>query len=117
MDFALSFTNLTPDHDVTLNNIRGHFNDMPSDSLSFKIKEYIDGTVLPIISPEAVSSMVDVFTVEEMAQAIEDFLFGKSLGPDGFKNKFYKLLGEQLVPFMSKVLNSVSYAYRFACSP
>lgn len=58
--------------------------------------------------------MEDSFTPKETAQGIADFSLGKSPGPDGFNNRFYKVLGEQLVPFMSKVFNSVSPASPFA---
>lgn len=51
---------------------------MRPDSLASKIKEYVDETMLLVLPP----SLEEVFTAEEVKQAIADFPLGKSSGPD-----------------------------------
>lgn len=97
----------------TLYNIRGHFQDKPADSLTAKINAYIEEIALPSLSSEE-TSLEEEFTVEEVGQTIKAFPLGKSPGPDGFNNKFYKTFGDLLSPFMCKVFNSTSHSSPFA---
>lgn len=87
-----------------LYNIRGPFHDVPPESLSTKIQAYIEETALPTLSPEETSSLEEDFSIEEVTRAIRNFPLGKSPGPDGFNNKFYKTFMDLLSPFFMQGL-------------
>lgn len=54
-----------------LYNIRGHFHDMPPAPLSSRIREYIGETMLKAFEPEAISSLMEAFTADEIKQAMD----------------------------------------------
>lgn len=61
-----------------LYNIRDHFHDMSPGSRSSSIKEYIDETMLLVLSSGAISFLEEAFTVDETKQTIADLPIGKN---------------------------------------
>lgn len=90
-----------------LYNLKGHFSQLPEQSRTREVDQYISETALPTLPEEVVEDLDSPLTEEEVVCAIKETPAGKSPGPDGFTPKFYKVFAPQLSAFLSKVYNSI----------
>lgn len=77
------------------------------------IEEYVQETAIPILDDDKRKSLDCPFLHKELLGVIADIPSGKSRGPDGFTQKFYKPYKEHLSPFMLQVFNSISSSNQF----
>ncbi|XP_075715534.1 uncharacterized protein LOC142750416 [Rhinoderma darwinii] len=98
----------------SLYNIKGSLHDIPVETLQSKIDEYLNETPVPTLSHADSDMSESDFTEDEVLQAFKDSPLGKSPGPDGFNKKFYTTFQEFLIPFLTRVFNSITPTCGFA---
>ncbi|XP_069808018.1 phosphatidylinositol 4,5-bisphosphate 3-kinase catalytic subunit delta isoform-like [Dendropsophus ebraccatus] len=86
----------------------GRYSDLPARTLEGKIRDYVEATALPRVNQEAKDDLDSPFGEGELGAAITALKNGKSLGPDGYTAGFFKMFKERLLPFMTRVFNSIS---------
>lgn len=72
-----------------------------------EIREYLRTSELPEISPAALQEMEQPITGEELSKVVGGLALGKSPGPDGFTNLYYKKFLPELAQPLCDYLNSV----------
>lgn len=72
-----------------------------------KTKEYLKGVGLPTLSEADTLELERQITEEEIYQALKSSPTGKSPGPDGFTNNFYRKFSRSLVPRLRQIWNGL----------
>lgn len=89
-----SLYNLLPNPDMNLS--------------SDTINTFLNSIDLPTLTAEQITNLNSPFTAEEVSKTIDSLPLGKSPGPDGFINEYYKLLKTTLAPHLSDVFNEAT---------
>ncbi|CAJ0962575.1 unnamed protein product [Ranitomeya imitator] len=98
----------------SLYNLSGPLSDMSPSEFQARVDDYIRDTELPPMSVEESEALESPLSEQEVLDTIKSLANGKSPGPDGFSAAFYKLYANSLVPFMTKLFNSISASCPFA---
>lgn len=72
-----------------------------------KINKYLDKSNLPKISHYCKENLNKKITAEEIKRAIEEAKVGKSPGPDGMTVRFYRIVKEELGPYLQEIMNLI----------
>lgn len=70
-----------------------------------EMQNFLDKCDLPVLSQEDGKLLNAKITCEEISKAISSLKNGKSPGPDGLSNEFYKSLRFKLIPYLFKMYN------------
>ncbi|CAH2284808.1 endonuclease reverse transcriptase [Pelobates cultripes] len=87
----------------TLYNLKGDSNTtQPTDT---SIKAYLDKLALPQLTPQQQADLTKHIDIQEMLKVIQTLPTGKSPGPDGLTNLYYKKLSHVLAPHLTTAFN------------
>lgn len=91
----------------SLYNIEGDKRGEEGGGVRQEIREYLRTSELPVISTAAMEEMEQPITVEELGKVVGGLALGKSPGPDGFTNIYYKKFLPELAQPFCDYLNSI----------
>ncbi|XP_053571508.1 gastrula zinc finger protein XlCGF57.1-like [Bombina bombina] len=86
----------------------------PQETKVNNINVYLASLNLPHLTTNKQSQLEDPITPEEIQLVIKDLPAGKSPGPDGFSNRYYKIFQEDLIPHITKYFNHIDEAKLFS---
>uniref|UniRef100_R4GCU0 Reverse transcriptase domain-containing protein n=1 Tax=Anolis carolinensis TaxID=28377 RepID=R4GCU0_ANOCA len=72
-----------------------------------KISQYLGELQLPKITEQQRESLNREITIEEIRKALKTMKPNKAPGPDGFPVCFYKILQEEAIPHLQRIMNKV----------
>lgn len=81
---------------------------LPSDTNQREaiLHKFLSECQLPTLPTEAMNSLGDMITTEEVPDVLKSLPSGKAPGPDGFTYLYYQTFKEQLLPYLTSVYNS-----------
>ncbi|CAH2250801.1 endonuclease reverse transcriptase [Pelobates cultripes] len=74
---------------------------------SSDIQDFLRRTTLPALSAQQKTTLQNPVTTQEIQHAIQSLPHGKSPGPDGLTNSYYKSQTASLVPYLEKSFNHI----------
>ena len=73
-----------------------------------EMDRFLEKFNLPRLSQEEIEVMNNPITSKEIEAMIKNFPENKSLGPDGFREDFYQIFKEKLMPILLKLLQKIA---------